>query len=316
MSKKCKWDKLLEEALPENVVSDGGYVADKALKAMIRTHIKAKTCPAALTRSDLLAIAVRLNLVTPEQAAMTAPRNNTKSWKTLVNEAPRRPEPIPGDWLSDDELIELIEAHIGGGEVMPATGRDRILKQAQKLNIISAERAAPPAPVRLSDDELKQRLRVDYAAKGEKRPALSVSRKALLEMCLRRKVITAHEAAAKLSRPDRKEAAEEDKTTMHVVRKSGVNTILKGLANASVVKRAFLEISEQVSRLAFQRGFLVWLHLHRLVTSSSDLPDMKGALLEQFIRHCFTTGTTNGSSKATMDEYESLFPSLPLPERT
>ena len=94
----------------ETVVSAGGYVADKNIRSMIRSHMK--TCPRSLTRPELLAIAVRLNLIAPEQVDMTAPRKSVKSWKTLVKEAPRRPEPIPGDWLSDDELRELIEAHI------------------------------------------------------------------------------------------------------------------------------------------------------------------------------------------------------------
>jgi len=65
-----KWTSLVNAAQPspEGPVGDA-YSSTPALRALVRQHVGARTCPSSVNREDLLSVAVRLRLVTSETAA-------------------------------------------------------------------------------------------------------------------------------------------------------------------------------------------------------------------------------------------------------
>ena len=325
--KTSKWTQLVDSAKPSlSPPQCGGFISDAQLKKLIREHIGAKSCPSAIERPSLVDTALKLNLITSEQARIPAPpkKKAAKSWHRLVEEALPRESPIEGGWISNAELKLLIETHIGGGEFMTDNaGRNALIQTALKLNIISEERSLLPAAVYLDEAELKTRIKQHYDATPgpSKRPPLPTTRAKLIEKCVALGLISNEEAEAKHTRPDRAHDAEVKKETQEVVRSAGVKAILRGLPGAERIKDNILVVSELMSRLAYERGFLVWLHIHRLVTEGKELPDLKKEGLNTFVRHCYTVGTNGGTTKndeimATLKKYNDIFPlnTMALPE--
>ena len=318
--KTSKWTQLVDSATPSrSPLQGGGFVSDAQLKKLIREQVGVKSCPSTIERPFLVNAALKLNLITSEQAGIQAPpkKKVAKSWHRLVEEAVPRESPIEGGWASNAELKLLIEDHIGGGEFMTdKAGRNALIETALKLNIISEERSLLPAATYLEEAELKTRIKQYYDSTPgpSKRPPMPTTRAKLIEKCVALGLITKEEAEAKLSRPDRAHDAEVQKKTREVVRSTSVKAILWGMSGAKCINDKISEVSELMSRLAYERGFLVWLHIHRLLTEGKELPDLSTKEnLNTFVRHCYTVGTKGGVTKndeimATLKKYSDTFP--------
>lgn len=69
-----RWKSLVAVASPlhDEPTSCGCYVVNSVLRALVRQHVGARSCPLCVSREDLLAIAVHHRLVTSDDAALTA----------------------------------------------------------------------------------------------------------------------------------------------------------------------------------------------------------------------------------------------------
>ena len=128
------------------------------------------------------------------------------------------------------------------------------------------------------------------------------------------------EAEAKGVRPDRALVMEEARLSNRVARCTRVVSLLRGLPNAKAIQDALIDISNVASRLFYQRSFLVWLHLARLVKAGLPLPDMKGDQLDRFVRLAYTFNTPGSFLKdvalsVTLETHKELFPILPRPSQ-
>ena len=305
-----------------------GFVSDQDLKRKIRQAMGAKPTPfpADVGRTRLLEVACQLNLVSSEDAARSAPRRGGRplSWSRRVELAtPSAQHSIDGSgFVSDNTLKSALEAYIGGGvRSSEKLGRSTLLEQALKLNLIDAARAELPAPLRLEMGDLKK-LWAEHAkgfGKGQK-PKLPSTRKKLTAALLEAGKLSEAEAGAKCVRDDRAAAKHEDHLSTQVCRTTSVASLFKGVPNAEAIKATLVHLSDVASRLFYQRSFLVWLHLARLVEEGLPLPDMKGDQLDRFVRQAYTF-KTEGSPlkdpvwKATFDLHSRLFPILPRPKQ-
>ena len=66
-----RWEEQVATAIPlqDEPATRGQYIPDSALRALVRQHIGARTCPSCVGREALLAIAVQQRLVTPDDAS-------------------------------------------------------------------------------------------------------------------------------------------------------------------------------------------------------------------------------------------------------
>ena len=99
-----------------------------------------------------------------------------------------------------------------------------------------------------------------------------------------------------------------------------MSALFHGVPNADKIKAELIRWSEDASRLFYQRSFLIWLHLARLVSEGEPLPDMKGDQLDTFVRQAYTIRTEGSSVQnpelvKTFQLHEDLFPVLPRPPR-
>ncbi len=303
-----------------------GFVSDLELKRKIRQAMGARPTPfpADVGRARLLQVACQLNLVSSEDAARFAPQRGGRplSWSRRVELAPPSAEPLieGSGFVSDSTLKSALEAYIGGGVCAPEKlGRSTLLEQALKLNLLDTARAELPVPLRLGMDDLRKLWaeHVKDLGKG-KRPKLTGSRKELTAALLEAGKLSKSEAEAKCARDDRAAAMQETRLSTQACRTTSVASLFKGVPNAEAVKAALVGLSDNASRLFYQRSFLVWLHLARLVDEGLPLPDMQGDQLNRFVRQAYTFQTENSPLKdpvmqATFDLHRRLFPILTRP---
>lgn len=301
-------------------VSTGQFIADGALKALIGDHIGAKRCPKSVERPALLEIVVRLGLVSASDAAVLAPRKNARrllTWTQRIDAAVPCSEPLSSDptaYYPTSALLAAVENHVGDGQVAPASiSRATLMSQAVKLGIMSQQQANISPPQMLPEAELR-RLWDEHGTR-QKRPQ---GRKALTAALLGLGRITAGQAEATRARPDKAAAFELSKASRQATRTASVSSMLRGLPNAADIKSRMGRLSEEASRLFYQRSFLMWLHLHRIVKHGGSLPDMQKDELAVFVRRVYTIGTQNSHIKdpplhATLRMYSPMFPPLPRP---
>lgn len=325
------WSGRLLKAVPADppAATTGVFRSDSDLKALLKVH--AKGCPASASRSDLLAHAVRLGLLSGEDALVAEPRKakgTSRTWGQCVDAAAARPLPRP---LSDDStvpyatssLVRLLEAHVGGGQVAPAKiARATLLEQAVRLGLLTKEQADVPLPSQLPEEELKRRWKAESAASAQpssKSRKMPSGRKALTAALLELNLVTPAEAEARISRPDRAGAMKLARESVQVTRCTSVKSLFKGIADAESIRTTLETLSSQASKLFYERSFLVWIHLHRLVTTGQPLPDMDEGDLGVFVRRAYTIGTQNSSIsdpplKTTLGMYKKYFPSSARPD--
>ena len=286
---------------------------DVAVRKIVRKGIGSKSCPKTLTRQELLDAAVRLNLVSRAQAAIAAaPRAKRQvPWNKMLEAVQPRPDvsdDVRDGWADASDLRTLLEAH-AGFVLPPDVGHGTLLQHAVRLNLVSEARLQQATYHGV--EELRARLvGAGHAiARALKRPDL-------VRECIRHRLITAAEATAVKQRPDKATAFAISKRTREFCVQSGFKTIFGGFADAAKVRKTILTVSDAISKLAHQRGFLVWLHLHDCIARSEPMPDMHSDGLETFVRHCFAVGavgatTRNAAIEATRLRYCDAFPPLP-----
>jgi len=311
---------VLDDQLPPQ---NQGFVSDAQLKKMIRQAMGANptSCPKGIERDRLLEVACELNLVSAEDAEKSAPRKtgSPKSWKTRVDQAKPRREPMfDGDeFVTDSQLKSALEEYL---EVSSPEriSRGDMLNQALTLNLVSKEQANIPAPVKVTTIALKNMwdaYKKEYKEENEK----LTKREELIEALVRVGKLSKAEAEAKGVRQDRAEAMQIARVSNQVTRCTRVVSLLKDLPNAEAIQATLIRISDDASRLFYQRSFLVWLHLARLIRKGLPLPDMKGDQLDRFVRQVYTFQTVGSNLKdeelkKTFDNNKKLFPILPRPE--
>jgi len=326
------WLKRVGDAAPLTppAPATGVFLLDAELKSRVRAHIAIKSCPAAIDRVALLDAAVRLRLLHADDAALTPPRKAAglaKFWGQHVTAALPRALPLSADparfWTSS-QLLSALETHLE--QVAPERlSRSALLDQALRLNLVTPEQAALPPPVQLSMEALAK-LWSDHADAqvlvGRKRPPFPKGRTRanLTAALLRLGLINEGVAEAKGVRPDVAARKEHGRNCRPATRCASAAALLRGIPNTQVVKDRLLALSEQASRLFFQRSFLVWLHLHRLLRAGLPLPDLQKENLDVFVRRVYTVGTENScvgkkdpELEATRKMYQHVLPSLARP---
>jgi len=333
-SRSQPWDCLTVEPMPP---PKQGYASDTRLKMLIKRLIKKQTgathtrFPKDIGRARLLELATTLNIISAEDAQLTAaPRKNggPTSWAKRVERAEPRDSPLfDGEgFVTDRQLKAALEAHLGDGVRAPeAIGRKTLLTQALAMNLLSEEQAAAPAPAMIDTATLKKMMaahtKADHLDGGKERSkSPSLSRKELLEALLAAGLLSEAEADAKKIRADRSATLLEGYKSVQACRKTSVSALFHGVPNAAGVKAELIKVSEEASRLFYQRSFLVWLHLARLVEEGVQLPDMEGDQLDRFVRQAYTIRTKGSSVKnpeldKTYKKHKQLFPILPRPKQ-
>ena len=321
------WQKRVVSAQPASAppVAVGHFVGDDSLKGMLKTYLGVKSVPKAVERAALLEACVRLGLLDTQDATVNAPtraKGQPRSWKQIVKTTAKRPQPLSDDPLSfstDAELTAAIEQHVGGGEVAPDNlSRATIVEQALSLGLITEEQSVLLPPAQLEEKELIRRWDEHHAA-SKKKPRRPAGRKALTSALLGLGLVSMAEASAKRIRLDRSAAAEKAKNCRTAIRSTSLTTLLQGVANAAIIQTKLKTLSEDASRLFYERSFLMWLHLHRLVRNGLELPDMKGDELSSFVRRVYTIGTQKSQLKdesidTTYKMYRSLMPTQRRPD--
>jgi hypothetical protein len=308
----------------------GYFIGDSQLKKRIGDHVGLKSCPKAVTRSDLLDAAVRLRLIGETDVAVKAPKKDgrrPRTWSQHVAATVRRPVPLSSDpvrYFTDAELKAAIEQQVGGGQVAPdRLSRATMVTEALTMGIITQRQADLPSPCQLTEDELVQLWKghVEAQSDGAKKSKRPSGRGKLTEALLGLGLISTAQAEATRKRPDRAAAAQLSKDSHQSTRCASLSSMLRGLPNAAAMAANMRAASDDASRLFHQRSFLLWLHLHRLARNGGDLPDMKNGKLAVFVRRVYTIGTQNShiddpALHATLRTYSSMFPPLKRPDHT
>jgi hypothetical protein len=289
--------------------------------------------PKDVDRADLLQVALTLNLISPDDAQLTAaPRKKggPVSWDKRIERArPRDSNCFDGlSFVTDRQLKAALEEWLGDGVKAPETiGRQKLLSQALMMNLISEEQAAAPAPTMLDTSTLRKMwsayIKANNLINGgdnTRRKSTAMSRKELLDALLEAGLLSEAQAEAKQVRADRSAALTDRYLSAQACRRTSVAKLLKGLPNASAVQNALIELSNQASLLFYQRSFLIWLHLARLVEEGAPLPNMEGDQLNRFVRQAYTIRTENSGVKnpeldKTFEMHKLLFPILPRPNQ-
>ena len=304
-----------------------GYPSDDYLRNVIAKHIRKKGPPkkTPIQRATLCDVAVRLRLVSREEADLVPTKRKLgfKSWFDVVNSAPRRDEPVSPDsleWLEADDLQKLLEDHTG--ELAPMNqSRAYLMKMVLHLNLISATQGLVMRPTYLKMDELDKRWdERDKSLLGAIRKRRPNGRKEMLDALASIGLVTASEANAKVQREDKAMKADNAKGLKRVSRGITFATIFRGLPGADALKATVEDICIKTSKLIHQRGFLIWLVLHRLITEDLPFPKLRGNSLSNFIRRCFVVGTPGSISDKkdpvileTLKRNARLFPTLERP---
>jgi hypothetical protein len=319
--------------------SSGVFVSDSELKAKLKGCIHAKSCPSSFTREDLVCYAVRLGLISKEDSNVSAPtknKNQPKTWKQFVDHASVnsfRPDPVSNDSskvFATKELVSMLEDHISQGQRAPQDrSRSFFLEQAVKVGLISQSQADNPLPERIS----KERMNEIWNEYKDERKANKLdpvnkpsgTKKLATFLSTEGKISPVQAEAFKASRPDCALRFQDKKNTCERTRSITLTALLKGLANADNIRNAFTRLSVEASRLFYERGFFIWLHLHRLVTENSLLPKMTEKKdLVNFVRRSYTIKTqkslldqSNDDIKEmnkTYEKYKLFLPTIQRPD--
>ena len=263
------------------------------------------------------------------------------------------------EWLDKEDLVRLIATRVE--QVAPGDiSRKDLMEMCVYLKVVGERQSNIPRPIYKSSEELDiiwreyhdSRKRVwdeeqatlvtaseasrtgphfeslpktkrppRYKAKPYPRPPLPKDRKKMVQACFDLGLITKSDLKNKVVRQDRVDKAAAAKNGQEVTRTTGFARIFRGLPHAQKFREAIEGVTEKLSKLVYQRGFLVWLHLHRVI-SEEDIafPLLRGKHLSNFVRRCFTVGTPGNLSDdkdpeilKTLDKYKELFPDLERP---
>ena len=335
------WNSLVTKALGQNHTgskpSTGVFVSDSELKSLLKERIHAKNCPTTFVREDLVRYAIQLGLINEDDSKVVAPKKNPKQPKTwkqfveLVSFTRFRPEPESSDpsrVFATEELITLLEAYIGEGQRVPQDCSRRVLlEQSVQVGLISQSQADNPLPDRLTDEELSAKWK-EYAKDRKDRNLAKVTKpsgvKNLIALLSSEgKISLAQAEGCKVTRPDFALKIQSCRQNCERTRSFSLSSLLKGIKNADTIKQTLARLSDESSKLFYERGFFIWLHLHRLVTENLPLPDMHGDRLDRFIRRSYTINTQNShldpndndikEMENTYKKYEIYFPTKTRP---
>ena len=262
------------------------------------------------------------------------------------------------EWLDKEDLVRLIETRLG--VVAPADiSRTDLVKMCVYLKVVEERQSGIDRPTYKSSEELdviwreyheskkldwekeqaalvtasdasrtgqrfeslpKTKRPPKYKAKPYPRPPLPKDRKKMAQACFDLGLITKSDLKNKVVRQDRVDKAAAAKNGQEVTRTTGFARIFKGLHHAQKFRVAIEDVTEKLSKLVYQRGFLVWLHLHRVISEDIAFPLLRGKHLSNFVRRCFTVGTPGNMSDdkdpeilKTLKKYKELFPTLDRP---
>ena len=94
----------------------------------------------------------------------------------------------------------------------------------------------------------------------------------VLQVLLQAGLLSEADAEAKVVREDRSAKLIEGFKSVQACRKTSVSALFHGVPNADKIKAELIRWSEDASRLFYQRSFLIWLHLARLVAEGDHCP--------------------------------------------
>ena len=268
---------------------------------------------------------------------MSQKKKKREKFEDIIDRTTPRDAPLDSeddDYLANDGLYEIIKAQVGE-DLPPKIGRDRLLAAALKLNLINDAQFNASPPDYLPNDELRKRLdRVGYPNPKD------LKRDDLLKACLTTGCITEAEAGAARKRKDISDKRKSVAYLDEFCRTCRLHTLLSCLTKKERddILGKVSKASELLSMIAFQRSYLVWLHMHDLfeapikaeikakpdgsvslalsVLERPDLTDPNAT----FFRHCFTVGVKGCTSRddgvqATLERYNDLFLPLDVPHK-
>ena len=307
-----------------------GFINDAALKKLIKKFMGSKPtpCPKDVSRDFLLQVAQRLNLISRQDADLTnAPKKTGRplSWAKRIEHSKPRDAFLFDEntgFLTDRQLKMALEEHLGDGVRAPESiGRRLLLEQVLKLNIISKEHASIEPPTKIDTKELKTMLK-EHLKKASSSSSVKVpdKREDMLKMLVSAGILTDAQAEAKVTRKDKSDAMQESRLSKQASRRTSIKSLFKGIANAKQIQDSLIQLSDDASRLFYQRSFLIWLHLARLLDEGLPLPNMDGDELDKFVRQAYTIRTLRSTVKnpemeKTLDKHPNLFPFLPRPDK-
>ena len=324
------WKKRAAAAVPRQVVpvALGVFVGDANLRKVLKDYLGgAKPCPKSLNRDLMLETAVRLNLVNPEDALVQAPQVSAdmcKHWSQQIKKTQPLPEPkfTPSTYMTDSMLSEALTRHVNR-TIPEKTGRATLIKHALALRIIHPEQAEMPRLAQLPLEELNT-LWNNHVQKTPKknRPAKPSGRKRLTDELFRLKLISRGHAEATAQRPDKAEDFKEGRVSVKCTRCTSVSKLFRGIPDSEKIRKDLRTLSEEASRLFYERPFLLWLHFERLIRTNRPLPDLQEDNLDKFVRWAYLIGTENSPAppdldlRATFKLHSSKFPTVNRPQNT
>lgn len=292
----------------------GFFVTDAEIKRLIKDCApNVGRCPKNVERSALLDVAKRFGVIHPEDAELKATssqsRKRKRTWVDLVREAPSLQECPFGQSLEyrRDEALRLqLQSLVGGGVVVPPRApRELLVELAIQKNVLTRAQADVPAPPYIDKERLGELCReVKRRCPEMKLPS---TRDAKLAILVEQGLVTECEASAKRKREDlskKKKASsgrdENADPTLRRTRTVPLGALLygkDGAFKAAAMERVREEV-EALSKLLYERGFLLWLHLHRLVEAgeASSLPHETNDLVT-FVRQIITIRTRSKEGK-------------------
>ncbi len=280
----------------------GGHITDKALRDRLKVIVGGAAVPKGVTRDQLVEVASHLNVFSASACGVPklVRRRGTTSWDRLTQEVVRRLEPYDdGDaWIPKDELSRRLVEHVGHAH--PAKmGRDLLLQECLRFNIITQATADAAAPVYLDMGALRRLL--GYP-KGERKRA------ELLTEAFDRGLISQVQRDMTRTRPDLAAEAKAKHGTSQVVRCLGAKTMLAGLQGSSSILDRINATCELMTRLQFYGSRRLDLHLRSHLRAGLALPAMDdGNALALYVRHCFGAKTTNAGIRQVSTEFAPVF---------
>jgi hypothetical protein len=276
----------VSEALEEDE-----WIDNDDLVKLIKYRVN-EDAPEHLPRIELLKMAVYIGAISDRQAAIPRP-----AYKMF------------------DELDLLWTEHQDAKKREWDAGQNALVASSVK-EIQEAAAAAAAA----SEGRLKQKKQKAYKAKRFLQPRRPKDRKQMIQACFELGLVSKSDLKSKVIRQDKADKAATAKSAQEVTRTTSMTAMFKGLPNATALKAAIADISDKLSELVYQRGFLVWLHLHRLISDGIDLPALRGKHLANFVRRCFMVGTKGSVSDKkdpeilkTLQQYKGILPDLDRP---
>ena len=143
----------------------------------------------------------------------------------------------------------------------------------------------------------------------------------MIKALLQRGIISKNQAKIRVLRQDKADKAQLAKSCTRETRCCTFSRAFRGVSDAAVLKDSISDMVVKMTDLVHQRGFLVWLVLHRLIVEKLPFPRLRGGGLLNFVRRCLVVGTPGSLSdkKAevileTIKLNKRLFPALRRPD--